>query len=201
MSDNRSWVVRGVLTKTHDATDAGMQLNEVSLLRDEAKVAVERFQQYGFTSHAPNESEVVVLFVGGSRDHGVAMSADHRAARLPGLGEGEVALYNANGDFVALCDGNLIDVATNRLRIRAAEEVVIETPRVIIKAPIVEVEGDIVFRSGTEGGAGHGEFVGNLHVRGNVTVDGDVRAGTVSLRGHIHSGVQAGLANTQVPVP
>lgn len=41
---------------------------------------------------------------------------------------------------------------------------------------------------------------GNVKVNGNVNATGDVVAGTVSLKTHVHSGVQTGAGNTGIPV-
>lgn len=40
----------------------------------------------------------------------------------------------------------------------------------------------------------------SVNVQGSLQTSGDVKAGSVSLQGHVHSGVQAGGANTGVPV-
>lgn len=43
------------------------------------------------------------------------------------------------------------------------------------------------------------QITGNLSVGGSVTADGDVKAGSISLESHTHSGVQAGSSNTGKP--
>lgn len=40
-----------------------------------------------------------------------------------------------------------------------------------------------------------------INVKGNITVDGDVIAGGVSLKNHIHSGVTRGNGSTDIPTP
>jgi phage baseplate assembly protein V len=42
--------------------------------------------------------------------------------------------------------------------------------------------------------------VGDLTVSGSISADGDVTAGGISLRSHVHSGVQSGPSNTDPPV-
>jgi hypothetical protein len=44
-------------------------------------------------------------------------------------------------------------------------------------------------------------ITGDLEVTGKVDVVGDVKAGTISLKTHIHGGVMTGLASTAVPTP
>ncbi|HKD77033.1 MAG TPA: phage baseplate assembly protein V [Ktedonobacterales bacterium] len=159
-------IARCVISRTHDATDAGIQLTEVTLLRDEAKVAVERFQQYGFTSHVPDESEGIVLFVGGDRAHGILISADNRATRLPGLAEGEVALYSAWGSYIALCGDDLIDILATTLRIRGEDNTVtIQAKDVVIEAENIKLVGDVRIE-------GNVEIVGNLVVHGRIDAQG-----------------------------
>jgi phage gp45-like len=55
---------------------------------------VMRVQNYGFASHPPDGSEALVLFQGGMKENPIAISVDHRQARLKELKVGEVALYN-----------------------------------------------------------------------------------------------------------
>lgn len=159
-------IARGRLSATDDGE--GMQFAQVSLLHDEAKARVERFQQYGFSAHAPQGSEVVVLFVGGGRDHGVIISADNRASRIRGQTEGEVAMYSDEGDYVVLKRGNQVEVQTDHLVVRADVNIIIESPRIIIRAPVIEVEGDLVVRGGGQGGNGNVVFAGNLNVAGEI---------------------------------
>lgn len=142
-------VARGRLTGTDD-TD-GLQTADLALLHDEAKAKVERFQQYGFTAHPPVGSEAVVLFIGGGRDHGVAIAIDNRASRMPGQAVGEVAMYSDEGDFIVLKRGNGIDVTTHTLTITADTEV-------IIKAPKITITGTI-------------NLTGDLHCSGTITAD------------------------------
>ncbi len=42
---------------------------------------------------------------------------------------------------------------------------------------------------------------GEVYLTGNLNVSGDVIAGTVSLKNHVHSGVTTGTSNTGTPVP
>jgi phage baseplate assembly protein V len=141
-------VARGRLSATQD--DEGMQFAQVSLLRGEAKARVERFQQYGFSGIAPRGSEVVAVFVGGSRAHGVIVSIDNRASRIRGQVEGEVAIYSDEGDFIVLKRGNKIEIATDTLIINA--DVAIH-----IRAPNIHIEG-------------------NIHLNGDLTSTGSIYA-------------------------
>lgn len=77
-----------------------MQGLQVTILSGEVKDQVERFQQYGLTSHPLPGAEAVFLAVGGNRDHGVVTNVDDRRHRPLGLAAGEVALYTDEGVMV-----------------------------------------------------------------------------------------------------
>jgi phage baseplate assembly protein V len=82
---------RALLTVVND--DAGLQRVQVALLSKETRDDVERFQQYGFTSHPHAGAEAAVVFLGGNRDHPIVLAIDDRRYRVQGLAAGEVAIY------------------------------------------------------------------------------------------------------------
>ena len=96
---------RGILTAIDSSKD--IQLCSLSLLADETKDKTEMFQHFGFTSVPPNNSDVIMLSVGGNRDHGVIIGSESRSHRLKGLSKGESALYNINGKYIWLKENNL----------------------------------------------------------------------------------------------
>jgi phage baseplate assembly protein V len=189
-------VTRGVIAESND--EPGMQNVQVSLLFDEAKVAVERMQNYGFSGHAPRDSEVVVVFIGGGRDHGVIISTDSRDSRMTGLAEGEVAVYTDEGDSIVLKRDNTVEVTTKKLIIKAEDEVTIETKQATIKASEkatieapqillkghVEVDGDLTMASG--GNASAINIKGDINLTGNQHVTQTVTADTINApHGHV----------------
>lgn len=147
-------VARGVLAIVNDATK--MQGVQVQLLSGEVR-DMERFQNYGFIGNPKAGAEVVAVFVGGNRDHGLAIAIDDRRYRVKGLQPGEVAIYDDLGHKIILTrTGITIDGATHAINIS--------------NCPNVVVTG------------------------GDVTADG------VSLKNHLHGGVQAGGSQTGAPV-
>ena len=84
-------VGRAVLALVDD--EPALQVLQVRALRDETLDGVERFQQYGFTSHPHPDAEVLLLSFGGMRQHAVAVAVDDRRHRPTGLQAGEVCLY------------------------------------------------------------------------------------------------------------
>jgi phage baseplate assembly protein V len=173
-------VSRGVVAETND--DPGVQNVQVSLMFDEAKVAVERLQNYGFSGHAPVDSEVVVVFIGGGRDHGVIIGTDSRNSRMTGLAEGEVAVYTDEGDSIVLRRDNTVEVTTKKLIIKAEDEVTIETKRAVVKAsekatieaPDILLKGNVEIDGTLTQAQGGGDSAFNI--KGNINLDGNIAA-------------------------
>lgn len=99
-------VARAVISAVDDAKK--VQLVQLGLLTDETRDDIERFQEYGFTSNPPTGSEAVVVFVGGSREHGLAIGTEDRRYRIRNLTSGEVAVYDKTGSKIVLkANGNI----------------------------------------------------------------------------------------------
>lgn len=93
-------VGRGVVDATDDS--AKIQLSKISLLDSEVRDEIEHFQPYGFTSNPRDGAEAVVVFMGGRRDHGLAIQVDDRRYRIRNLESGEVAIYNDTGAKIVM---------------------------------------------------------------------------------------------------
>lgn len=104
-------VGRCVLTAIDDSTRS--QTLQIGVLEDEVKEEVERFQEYGFTSHPPINSEGVVVHVAGNRGHPIVIATEFKEGRPTGLAEGEVALWDfINGIRVQLKAGGEVHMGT-----------------------------------------------------------------------------------------
>jgi len=169
----RFMVTRALINLVDDSL--GLQLVQVSLIGDQVRDRVERFQQYGFSSVPLAGAEAIVLCVGGNRNHLVAIATDDRRYRERDLEPGESALYSDEGDYVILKRGRIIEVkAGTKLR---------------VDAPAAEFTGDVT-------------IAGSLEVEGDVTADGDVgdQGGAKTMAGmrtvynaHTHTDPQGGV--------
>ena len=120
-------IVRGVIEAVND--DTMLQSLQVSMREGELADDVERFQNYGITSRPFADAEAVVVMVGGVHSHCVVLAVDDRRYRIKTLEEGEVALYDDQGQIIHL----------------KRDGIVIESPlKVTVKAPDVVVEADTV---------------------------------------------------------
>jgi phage baseplate assembly protein V len=116
-------VARAVVRLVDDAR--ALQTLQVQTLAGETLGRVERFQEYGFTSHPPaSGSEGVVVFALGARDNPLAIAVEHRASRPKGAtAAGEVLLYNGAGVRVLLRnDGAVVVTAAGGLEASADVE-------------------------------------------------------------------------------
>jgi len=86
-------ITRAVLETVRD--DEKMQLVKLSLLAGESRSDVERFQNFGVTSHPLPGAEAVAVAVGGNRDHLIVIATDDRRFRIKDLPAGGVAIYSA----------------------------------------------------------------------------------------------------------
>jgi phage baseplate assembly protein V len=108
-------VTRGRMALVDDKKK--LQQVQVELLADEAKDAVERFQQYGFTSVPLEGAEALTMFLGGGRDHAVVVAIDDRRHRVTDLKPGDVALYNDTGARIVIGRDRTIAVDCDELTI------------------------------------------------------------------------------------
>jgi phage gp45-like len=90
----RNLATRGVIKLTNDNRRA--QALQVFAL-DETLDPVERFGEFGFVSRPPKGAEVLIICVGGDRNHAIAVATEYREARPKGLAEGESGLYSTAG--------------------------------------------------------------------------------------------------------
>lgn len=98
-------IVRGVVTKTNAGT--AMQGVWTDGRAGEGTDAIEHFEPYGFTSRPLAGAEPIILEIGGSPDHHVAICVADRRYRLTGLAGGGVAMYDNGGHIVKLTSAGI----------------------------------------------------------------------------------------------
>lgn len=139
----RMMVARGTLAGVNAALK--LQGLDIRLMADEAKAGVEHFEPYGFTAHPHVGAEVLAVFLGGLREHGIVVQVADRRYRIQGLEAGEVAIYSDEdrdgGHRVHLKRGRLVEVRCRRLVIRADEAVEIETPDMKVTGALTDMTG------------------------------------------------------------
>ena len=113
---------RAVLRAVDDT--GGLQRLQLSLYAEETRDQVDRVQPFGLTSVPLPGAEVVVVSIGGGRDHPVAIVIDDRRFRPTGLAAGEVCVYSARaGQRVTLLADGTVLVQGGKLRVECDVEV------------------------------------------------------------------------------
>ncbi|HCM2495661.1 TPA: phage baseplate assembly protein V, partial [Salmonella enterica subsp. enterica serovar Lehrte] len=114
--------------RVNTVTDAHRAQNlQVSLLSGETVEHVERLQNYGFSSVPVGGNDVVVLSVGGKREHLVAVAVEDRSVRPQGKESGDVIVYHAEGHYIRLTADGKIIVACKNIEFHVDEKTLINT--------------------------------------------------------------------------
>ena len=182
---------RGVLHLVKSADN--IQKVQASGLADETLQDVELMQQFGFTSVPPANTQAVILPIGGQTTHGIVIATENCSFSVKNLQGGDVAVYDESGSSIVLKKGRLIEIDCDVLKINAATKVDISSP-LVETDQVFTAQGQINGNGGmaVQGGSG-ASFTGNVEQRGgSFTTDGDVKAGTISLRNHKHTGDSGG---------
>jgi len=211
---------RAVVRLVYD--DPKMQELQLAIFAGEIRDKVERWQDYGITSHPHPGAEALVLALGGNTDHGAVIRVDDRRYRLVGLAQGEVALYDDQGQVLHLMRDNTLHVyGTDHLVADVGADAVITCPEVTVAAstqvtlntPLVQCSTDMTV-GGNLSVTGNGSFgggltmtgasgSGNISTPGAIAANGDVSDGTRSMatdraiyNAHTHPGDSGGTTGT-----
>lgn len=168
----RGLIARAVVDASDDAKRA--QTLRVRTGADEPLDATEHMQPYGFTSRAKAGAEALVLALGGSRSRAVVLAVADRRYRLVGLQEGEVAIYDDQGQSVRLGRAGMTLTAPLGLTIIGN----------------VTIQGNLSMSGvggvpGTMQIAANVALTGNLTQTGNLTSSGQVAGATLAMGGQV----------------
>lgn len=200
-------VVRPATTTT-DSTESGVvQTVQARVTASEVHDKISSVQQYGVASGLLSGCDILVVHVAGDNSAPVAVASNDRRYRPTGMSAGEVKLYDNNGQFVYLQSGTTIVISgKEHVNILANTDVTITANTdVTINAPTITLNGQHIHCNSS----GSMDFTAPngvsfttpaVTMTGTLASAGDMTAGTISAQGHVHGGVQAGGANTSVPV-
>ncbi len=174
---------KAIVKAVYDTDDEGLQKMQLSLLKNELRDRVERFQDYGLVSKPHPESEAIVLFPGGNRDRGIVIAVDDRRYRIKGLADGEVAIYTDEGDHIHLKRGNVVELKTKTFNVNA------DTACNII-SPAITLDGKATI-TGATNIKSTATIEKKVTINASAEVSGeleasDCKAGGVSLKNHPH---------------
>lgn len=170
--------VRGYLT----SSNGKKQLRELQVTSQTGEVLpnMEHVEPYGFTSEpiVSPATDAFCIFFDSDKSHGVVISFCDRQFRLKELKPGEVALYDDQGQKIHLTrDGIEVFTSKNLKASVGGTTTLNSSGNVDVTAPLTNIHGD-------------------LTVNGTVSATGDVSAGGISLRDHVHTGDSGGQTST-----
>jgi phage baseplate assembly protein V len=112
-----------------------LQTMQLELLKGEVLDNIEHLEGYGRTANPPEGFEALCASLGGDRAHTVALAAWHRKYRPTGFKRGENAIYDDQGQVIALLRDKHIQIyGCNTLTVDAAEDAIINTKRCAVNA-------------------------------------------------------------------
>ena len=156
---------RGTLGPVND--DDGLQRSQVMLLAGETRDNVERIQPYGISAVPLAGADVLVVCVGGNRDHPVIIGVDDRRHRPTGMQPGDVCIYShQSGHKITLKADRTIEIEGDVLNIKADTKITLEAPLVEVTGAL-DVLGDIRDNAASGGMSMNGMRADyNVHVHG-----------------------------------
>lgn len=166
----RGQVLRAVVKRLDD-TGPEQQVDLVAHAGQERRNIPVHYP-FGFSAHVPIDGAVthVVQNGGDPSDLFALPPSNPAAARFGHLNEGESVLYDSAGQRIHLRDGRIVEIDCSQ-------------------SLVVKIAGNPVFTVNQDG----------VQVNGTITATQDVLGGGVSLKNHVHGGVQSGGSSTQKP--
>jgi len=155
----QSMITRGLIRTLRE--EGGLIVLGGALLADEELGNMELFQHFGLASAPPAGGEMVVLCVGGDRNHAIVVATEDRRCRPKGLAEGDVVVYSRADSpgpeeelpegqaglhrLELIADGRQINLYADQVVVRAAGEVRLEGAGKVS----LQSEAEVELRAGT----------------------------------------------------
>ena len=120
-------LIRALVTSVNE--DVQRQTLQVKMRADESADDVERFQNYGVSSHPPLGSESILAALGGNLGQLVAIAVENKQYRPKGE-MGDVFLYHLEGHCMHLTKDGVCNITAKKVNLTAADEFNIVSPKV-----------------------------------------------------------------------
>jgi phage baseplate assembly protein V len=144
----------------------------------------------------------IIIPLNGKSANGVMVAMSNGAMYIADLKDGECALFNENegvANSIVIRNGKIINMTCDVLNIKAAIGVNIDTPKVSMTHNLEVAEttktnaADVTTSTTTGTFSSTSAAPGANHMVGDIKTDGDVIAGTISLKNHKTTLVQPGV--------
>jgi phage gp45-like len=148
---HRNSAHRFLINKIDDSGE--IQLIDADGLADEKFTKIMRVYPHGFSSHAPKDSHMLGVGLGGRRDMLVALGGEHPQKRPRNIGEGNTAIYNADGTINKLIGKDWTLDAEGTMTVKV-KKIVLKASHIVLQADkrIDLGKENAEFRVETEGG-------------------------------------------------
>lgn len=143
-------IARGVIKVV---SEKGLQRLQMTATAEETLDDLQVLGHYGLATSPPVGSEGVIIFPGGDRSAGLVIATENRSVRMK-VANGEVSIYDNQGQFVHIKQGGVIEVKANT--------------KVLANTPLFETTADA-------------KIGGNLEVVGNTLLMGTLQVNLTSL--------------------
>lgn len=124
-------IARAIVTKTNEGKHS--QTCNLTVMTGEYLSNVDRLQQFGFSSFAPDNSEATVAFVTGSREFPLILAVDQPEKRFK-VKQGEAAIYSAYETYWHLKADKSLNGKAAKLNLELTEDAKIKSPKTQIES-------------------------------------------------------------------
>ena len=170
-----------------------IQLARMKALEGEELHAHELFQHFGFTSSPPNDTQCIVIPLGGKTAHSIIIATENGNFRLA-VEQGETCLYNQWGAYVKLKKERICEIDCDHLIINAKDDIKITTKDYTVDGETIRqtattqagYQAPALAFEAPDGGIATATMNANIQQNGQQTSTGDQIAGGVSQIDHVH---------------